>query len=530
MQVGTTTAITAVGKFDPWPPKTWIDAPGISFCPEQTPGKFSVEVGADVPIGPHLIRVFNESGASAPRFLIVTADPQRVEAEPNDEAAKAPTIERLPTTIDGRLNKSGDVDSFAVKLEAGQTLIASLEAFVLASPVDAVLRLVDSRGLEMALNHDDGRTLDPFLTWTAKVADTYVVQVFGFAHPATSDVRFTGSDACVYRLHLSRGPQTRYTVPLGVQRAKPAKLRLFGWNLGSAFGRELAVDGPAISTASDRATWRSPEFENIHALPLGDGPELVEPDLITRDRELPDLVPPFAITGGIEKSGEEDRFGFSATKGERLVLEIQSASLGFPLDAWLGIQNAKGKELARNDDGTNADPVLEWTAPATGSYVAVVGSVLHRSGTDHLYRLSIQPARPGFKAVIAEPGFTVEPGKTIKIKVTGKRIHGFKSKLTAAVAGLPEGLTANPVEMGETEKEITLQVTASADAKPFCGPIEIKFSEGDSGVVHPAIHELGVVPARNGVPRGFYGLVIKSTDQLWLTVLAATPPKPAAGK
>src|SRR5438094_725975 len=74
VQAGTTSEITAVGKFAPWPPQVWIDAPGISFHAEKATGKYSVEVGADAPIGPHLIRIFNETGASAPRFLIVSAN------------------------------------------------------------------------------------------------------------------------------------------------------------------------------------------------------------------------------------------------------------------------------------------------------------------------------------------------------------------------------------------------------------------------------------------------------------------------
>src|SRR4029453_10666821 len=101
-------------------------------------------------------------------------------------------VEHLPASLNGRLDKSGDVDSFGIALEAGQTIVASVEAFTLASPVDAVLRLVDFRGVQVAFNHDDGRTLDPFLAWTAKSAGTYILQVFGFAYPATSDVKFTG--------------------------------------------------------------------------------------------------------------------------------------------------------------------------------------------------------------------------------------------------------------------------------------------------------------------------------------------------
>lgn len=473
---GDTTAVTAVGRFATWPPQVWTDVPGIAFRPGEKTGQFNVEVSPDVPVGPHLIRFFTDAGASTPRFLIVTAASafQTTETEPNDEFGKAPRIEPLPVTINGRLNKSGDVDSFAVQLDAGQTLTASLDAYVLGSPVDPVLRLVDTRGLELAFNHDNGRNLDPALTWTAQAAGTYVLQVFGFAVPATADVRFTGSDACVYRLHLAR--------------AAPA----------------------------------------VPAFPPVNGPEWTERDHAARTGDQPAPTPPFAVTGSIGQVGEQDQFGFAATKGDKLVLAVQSAALGLPLDAWLAIRSSTGKELVRNDDGTNADPLLEWTAPETGTYTAVVGSVLQRAGPDHRYRLNVQPAQPGFQGVIAESSFKVEPGKSVRIKVTARRIQGFKTKLTATVTGLPAGLTASPVELGETAKEIELEITAGAEAPAFNGPIRVEFREENSDTVRPAIHELVSTTLRNGVPQGFRDLVITSTDQLWLTVLPAPPAKPAA--
>ena len=174
-------------------------------------------------------------------------------------------------------------------------------------------------------------------------------------------------------------------------------------------------------------------------------------------------------------------------------------------------------------------PIRHWNGRRRRP-APTVGSVLHRCGADHLYRLSLQRVRPEFKAVIAESGFTLEPGKTIKIKVTARRVQGFKARLTASVTGLPEGLTASPVEMGETEKEITLEVTASADARPFNGPVEIKLREANSDTIHLAIHELVSTSLKNGVPQGFRDLVIKSTDQLWLTVLPAPQSKVADEK
>ena len=48
--VGTTSAVSAAGKFDPWPAQVWTDTPGISFEPENKSGQFKVTVRADVPL------------------------------------------------------------------------------------------------------------------------------------------------------------------------------------------------------------------------------------------------------------------------------------------------------------------------------------------------------------------------------------------------------------------------------------------------------------------------------------------------
>src|SRR5438093_4670994 len=292
VQIGSTNAVTAIAKFDPWPPKVWVDAPGIMFHTETNVGKLTVEIATNAPAGPHLVRVFNEQGASAPRFLIVTDEPQAAEQEPNDDFMKPQVVDHLPVSLNGRLDKSGDVDSFAVSLEAGQTLIASLEAYTLASPMDAVLRLVDSRGVQLALNDDDGKTLDPLLAWTTNAAGTYILQVFGFAYPAVSDVRFTGGSACVYRLHLSRGRCLHYALPLGVQRGARTKLRLFGWNMGSGPGAEFEFDGSGLPVETGQVTLAVPDFENALTVPVGDGPELIEREPNNSRDEAPHLDVP----------------------------------------------------------------------------------------------------------------------------------------------------------------------------------------------------------------------------------------------
>ena len=527
VQVGTTNSVTAVGKFDPWPAQVWVDAPGIVFKPETNSGKFTVEVAADAPVGPHLVRVFNEQGASALRFLIVTREAQLAEVEPNDDFAKPQSIEQFPASLNGRLEKSGDVDSYAVSLVAGQTLIASIDAFTLASPVDAAVRLVDARGTQVAWNHD-GRTLDPFLAWTAKSAGTYVLQVFGFAYPAESDIKFTGNAKCVYRLHLSRGPYLSHVLPLGVQRGTNTALRIVSWNCGSALPREIQFDGSAAPSEASSTLLQLPGFDNSITLPVGEGPELMEeePNDVAATANL--LSVPSAITGSIQKSGDEDRFQFAAKKDEKFLLEIQSSALGFPLDAWLKLEDLDGKELAKSDDSAGPDPKLEWTPSTNRVFVAAVGNVLHRGDGEHLYRLSVRRATPEVKVTLSETAFTVSPGKTNQLKVTVKSLNGFQRRLTACVRGLPDGLKAEPVEIAEKGGDATINLIASAEAKPFSGPIQIIATEVESKKEHRGEADLTRSTVNNGVPGGFNKLVIESTDQFWLTVLAAPVTKAGA--
>jgi len=519
LAVGSSNSVTLVGKFDPWPPRVWLDGTGVALEPTTNNGVVTVVVATNAPVGPRLVRTFNGEGASAPHFLLVTAEPELSEVEPNNERAAPQAIERLPAVLNGRLEKNGDVDSFAVTLEAGQTLVAWLECYTLMSPLDPVLRLIDSRGVQVAWNHDDGRSLDPFLTWTAPTAGTWVLQTFGFAYPAGSEIRFSGNERGVYRLHLTSGPVVRHTLPLGVGRGGSTTLRLRGWNLGAETNREVVFDGGTVGAEVLNVSFRPTGIDDPIELAVGDGPETMEIEPNTASAEANPLEVPGAVSGELNQPGDEDRFLFPAKKGELLLLEIHSASLGFPLDAWLKVEDRSGKELVRNDDGAGADPLLEWTAEEDGSYVAAVGNLLRRGGADQWYRLGIRRAKPSVQVSVTENAWAVEPGKTNEIKVAVARRHGFDAKLQLSVSGLPEGVQAEPVEVSDKGGETVLKIIAGEGAQPFSGPIRIVATEGESGREQGASMSLVSAGENNGVPQGYRRLVIDSVSALWLTVL-----------
>ncbi len=521
---GTTNRVAAVGKCEPWPPEFWVAGQGVTLTATTNKPTVEIVVMADAELGPRLVRTFNDEGASAPRFLVITDSPGLAETEPNDERAQAQVVTNTPAWLNGRLDKNGDVDQFAVDLAVGQTLVASLQAYVLQSPVDPALRLTDPRGVEVQFNHDDGRTLDPRLVFTAERPGRHTLQVFGFAHPAGSDVRFTGNDRCVYRLHLATGPVVAHAVPLGAQRNASNTWSLVGWNLPSAL-KSVASRVPSLSP--DTAWWQPEwmEYQSVPRLPVGNGPEMVEREPNSDASSAQELPVPGAVTGCIDSAGDVDRYAFLARKDERLVVSVQAAALGFPLDAWLAVENAEGKELNRNDDADSADPRIEWTAPADGRFVLVVGNLLRRGGPDHRYRLSVEPGVPDFRPTVDAAAFTLTGGTTNEVKVALVRRHGHKGKLTVRTEGLPPSVESGPVDVAETATEAVLRWSAPTNAPRFNGPVRVVVA-GD-GRERAAVFALASTGENNGVPQGYTDLLIRETESLWLTVL---PPKPAESK
>ncbi len=523
LPTGTTNTITAIGKFEPWPPAIWTDHPGIVFRPSTNTGSFQLELGSDVPPGPHLVRAHNPDGAGVPRFVIVTSEPQSAETEPNDSFAHAQPITSLPAHINGRLEKSGDVDSYAVTIAAGRTLVASVEAHVLQSPIDAALRIVNARGVEVAFNHDGGRTLDPFLAWTAPAAGTYIVQVFGFEHPGNSDIHFAGNPRCVYRLHLTDGPWLSHTLPLGAQRGVTQSLRAVGWNLPT--NAVPTVEFPPASDPDSPGIVRVHGAVNELAIPLGDGPELLEAEPNDSPALAQPLAIPGAVTGRFENGADVDRYAIEVTPGGPLEIAIQAAGFGFPVDARLRIEDAAGAVVTKADESVPGDPSLVWTPTSAGRFFVIVDSLVHRGGERYLYRLSVRPGRAGYSATLSDSALVLEIGKTNEFKVAITRRHGFTNVLAVKLATLPTGVTSAPIEVPSTAAEAVIRLSAATNAATFSGPLRVLLT--GSGSEQTASFPLISAGENNGVPQGYKHLVIESVDHLWLTVKAGTNAPPA---
>lgn len=465
---GTSNLVAATGKSEVWPPKVWVDGPGLAFTAGTNKGTFSVSIAPDAKPGPRLVRLYNEEGASDPHIFVIGNGRELAEVEPNNHPAKAQPVGGLPVTINGRLDKNGDVDSFAIDVRSGQWLDARVDSHTLMSKVDAVLRLVSTNGQQLAWNHDF-ITLDPRLMWRAPEEGRVILQIFGFAYPPDSGITLTGGESAVYRLHVA-------------------------------------------------VTGSKPE--------ICGSPTETEPNNIAGTAEPIDL--PAIVHGTIGTGEDHDRFLFTLKKDEFIEARVDAASFGSPLDAWLKVEDSAGKALAQSDDVDGSlDPRLEWKAPTNGNFMIAVGSVTHRGGQDFCYRLSIQRAKPDFSATLGAGALELTSGATNELKLDLKRLRGFTHELVVAFRDLPPGVMALTNGLPPKDGAVSIPLAASVDAPRFQGSVGLFLMDAATQSERAVPFEL----TTRG-ETGYHHLLIETADRFWLTVRpkSVAEPKPAAKK
>lgn len=469
--LGTTNRVQIEGKWAAWPITVWTDSPEITASAETNKAFVQIVIGTNAVPGAHWVRIYDDEGASEPRIFVAGTGIEIADTEPNDSFAKAQALERLPVTINGRLDKSGDVDSFSVHLRKGEWLCATVDSYTLMSTVDALLRLVTNEGRQLAWNHDDA-TLDPRLVWQAPVDGEFVLQLMGFKYPADSNVQLTGGSGCVYRLHVS------------ADVCRPAS-RI----------------GP-ISESEPNDTAETAQALNV-----------------------PDDV----VIGCVDSGADEDRYRFSVKKGQTIEAAIEAAKFGSPLDAWLAIEDLKGNSLARADDsGGSPDPRLEWRAAEDGPYIATVGNLLHEGGDAFRYRLFLGRVKPDFEATALATSVAIRAGETNRLQVNISRLRGDTNRLEIHAERLPDGISAAPVTVSEKGGDVSLEFVAATNAPSFNGSISISVRDLDKKESRGISASLTATGYNNGVPGGYRNLLIESLDSIWLTVRPAEPKSAGA--
>jgi hypothetical protein len=398
---------------------------------------------------------------------VVGTLPEVAETEPNDAPDKPQAVEPR-AVVSGKLSKNGDADGFAVELKQGQTLVAAVQAnAILGSPIDSVLQvcqLVERRstsgqlaGVEafVAAQNHDAVGLDPQVVFTAPRDGRYLVRLFAFPSEPNSTIGFAGGDNFLYRLTLTTGGFLDHVLPLALP-ADATQAQTAGWNIPQT---GFVLDAPAASAAAgsleppDGAlAWLfHPEMAGAWLLPRIARVCIVAGD--SSDTKQPQEVKlPVTISGGLDADGDEDAFAFAGAKDQKLRVQVESKSLGFPLDAHVALLDHEGKMLAEQDDTgrDERDPLLNATLPADGQYRVVIRDLHDRGGPRMAYRLTIETPQPDFAVSLAADSFLLAADKPLEIPLNVVGREGFNDPLEVRVLGLPAGVTAEPLTVTPT--------------------------------------------------------------------------------
>ncbi len=504
-QRGTTTDVVAGGTFERWPVKAWCDNSAIEVKAHKDKGKLTVTVPASVAPGVYWIRLHDEQGASGLRPFIVGTLPEVAEQEPNDDYRKAQPLDQS-CVVNGRLEKVGDVDCFAVKLTKGQTLVASMDADrTLGSPMDGVLQIVSTNGTVLAENNDY-HDLDPQVIFTADADGTYVVRTYAFPVVPDASISFAGGELFIYRLTITTGPFVEHAFPLAVSRANPGEVELLGWNIPDAT-RKVKVP-PSDSTharvfhekAANSALVRLESHPTVVKAKSGEG------------KEPQTLALPTTVSAMLDTPHTPERYQFGAKKGQKLVFQLESRSLGFALSGVLRLTDANGKVLMRVEEpppqqAGSRDAVLTFTPPQDGSYHIEVADLHGESGPRYVYCLRALTAQPDYQLTLAADRFSITPGKPLEIPVTIDRREGFAGEIELVVEGLPNGVTAAPLKVKGGDK--TAKLVLNAEATATSGSLRLVGKvEGKPDLTRTATFALPALKT--------------ATPHVWLTVAKAT--------
>ena len=444
---GSSVAVTVSGELTSWPLNCWIcddrERETNLVCKTmEAKGKLTITVPADAQAGVYWLRLYNKDGASSPRPFLVSELPDTIEKEPNNSAKDAPLLEKSGLLVHGRLEKKGDVDSYAVELEADEILVADLLASrTLASPMDGTLQITSAAGFVLAENDDD-QEMDPRLIFRAPRKARYIVRIFSFPSKPNSSIQFSGTAAHIYRLALTTGPFIDRAYPLAAALAGPAEIRLEGWNIPAAKKivklQAAAARGPQLL--------RIPGSINAVPVERDDFLSITEEDSQASGK-LPVFKETMVISGMINSPGERDSYVFTSPDGKTVEVSVLARSLGSLLDPVINILDDASKTVSEKDDSEGSlDCSTRFTPAANKPYRIELGDRFSHGGPRFFYMLRIGLPARDFSLKLESASFVLEKGKKLELPVTVERHGGYDGKIVITAADLPKGVRSTTVE------------------------------------------------------------------------------------
>jgi hypothetical protein len=455
--------------------------------------KLQLAIAPDAPVGPRELRVETNGGLTNPIVFCVgdlpeiARKPSRVGPlynvvnggvpiiRPVAHEADPPMDIQIPAVVNGQM-MPGVTDQYRFHAKKGQHVVVAADARELIPYVSdavpgwfqAAITLSDSQGKEVASADHFLFHPDPLLEYEIPSDGDYIAGIH--------DSIFRGREDFVYRMTIGELPVITSIFPLGGKAGARAAIQMSGWNLPAAKVVENFKDKSngwyPVSVRKDGVVSNPMQFA------LDSLPEASAKANIGRNAKAQRVKLPLIVNGRIAKPGDSEFFRFEGQAGQEIVAEVLARRLGSPLDSMLRLTDAKGKELAFNDDFEDkgaglithqADSLLSCKLPAKGIYYLQLTDAQHKGGPEYGYRLRISQPRPDFELRVVPSSFNVRSGSTVPFTVYALRRDGFSGEIALKLKDAPANfiLSGATVPAGQDQVRLTLTVLKTPGPQPL---------------------------------------------------------------
>jgi len=476
----------------------------VNFAGPYVDGVAPVEVmvPADTGINTLWVAPKGPSGLLGwPVALAVSDLDEVVETEPNHDIAKAMRVP-VPGAVTGRFVDKGDVDTYAMPLKKGRTIIEA-HTFEHGSPTDVYMVVKDAKGAELAKTDPQKA---PRLDFNAPADGDYFLVVEhlhlwfgpGEAYRVTMTPPEPGFDLNLtldrYAAPSGSGAAIPLTLPVRRDYNGPIEVSVVGHPgiTGSTTMRPPAAPPPPnqpagllfITAAPDvppglynvklqlkgtvngkevisYASVRTPVSQALANLPFP--PRHLTGTLAVAVTEKP----PFTLTAKFEAPetlrGGNATVTITAIRSDGFMEQIDLVPLGLPP----GVVPA-AKTIPPIAKGTN-EIKTQFTVPANvpyGTYAISFNGKAKDKAKE--FNVTAVPANlvvaPPFELTVDPVKLPVDVGAKAKLKVTAARKGGYQGPITLALRNLPANVTAAPATIAQGQDAVEMELTAAANA------------------------------------------------------------------
>ena len=294
--------------------------------------------------------------------------------------------------------------------------------------------------------------------------------------------------------------------PAGGQQGTTVTVRFTGTNGGLVGASSIVIDGPPGIVVSDVRAVGKDQIEatltiaedvqsgrrmlrvkggvngltNFRWFFVGPLPEHVEQSKNYSPSQAEEVDQPVVVNGRVDPLLDQDCFRFTAKKGENLVVAVLShwmdalgygrANAGFS-DTSLELLDVSGRVLAESGDVLGYDPLIEYTIPADGEYIARVSGMGYKGHPEMVYRLTI--GEVPYPTSVFPPGG--RRGEQVEVQLAGPNVPGdHRQTIVIDDDGFPvqyvsmtgpyAGVVQLPVIRGDLKEHIAESSTAESPA------------------------------------------------------------------